>query len=773
MPSVDYFIPDTEDDTSSHVIAAYIDAYTNSDDLIVEPFCKSATIVTEALRSGRRVVAVNFNPLDALRTRLAFTSVSTRDLDAAVTGLSDSPKLGVPLREHLQRLYRTTCRQCGKEVVADYFIWERGQDIPQSVHYRCPACEDAGVRDCDETDAQVLQGVQPRGLHYWYVLDRVARHEGKAREFAENLLELYTPRNLYVLSNLVLKIEDLFADSALHDFLQLALLQCLELGSKLNAVPGEPAPPHTPRLRPPARFVEWNIWQLFESATRQLAQRQPASPVMLAANVQDVISPPSIAEAEGPIEPARASAGHKSVRQLVSELPPRSVSLILTRPPQLGRMRWALPYLWTGWLYGHEESALLWPLVRRRSSDWPWYLRAMRATLFALQKTLKADGHIVFIGHDRGLAYHEALALAAAGADLRLESALYHPSEREAPTKPFSGLRGDYRLTWTPGPPAPPWPMSLDELATKVRQIAVGAAEEALQRRGEPAPFVRLHCNIWDALAQQGVLQRVMSIKEPLSPLGFVRKQVKAALEEETNQTFVQLWEDEEDGGCLWWLLQPPDVPPLTERVERTVYETLESAAAIEALEFMRAVYQHFPGVLTPDAEWVMACLKSYAQQIESGHWALKEDDRQEQRVLARETVTRHLDTLGQRLGYEVSLGPQGFDVQWGKAGKEALGFVVLDSAALNCLLNLPPTDEFIRTRKLVVISEARQDLLRLRLARSMWMRKQLAASGWQFIQDVDLQKWGSQEEVTLADLDSLVGLDPLSIQDRTQLSLI
>jgi hypothetical protein len=190
-------------------------------------------------------------------------------------------------------------------------------------------------------------------------------------------------------------------------------------------------------------------------------------------------------------------------------------------------------------------------------------------------------------------------------------------------------------------------------------------------------------------------------------------------------------------------------------------------------MEFMRAVYQHFPGAVTPDAEWVMACLKSYAQEIESGHWALREDDRQEQRAVARETVMRDLDTLGQRLGYEVSLGLQGFDVKWGKAGKEALGFVVLASAALNCLLSLPPTDEFIRTRKLVVISEARQDLLRLRLARSMWMRKQLAASGWQFIQDADLQEWASQEEVTLADLDSLVGLDPLSIQDRTQLSLI
>jgi hypothetical protein len=98
---------------------------------------------------------------------------------------------------------------------------------------------------------------------------------------------LYTPRNLYVLFNLVLKAEDLFAGSPVHDSLRLALLQCLELGSKLNAIPGEPASRRAPRLRPPARFAEWNIWQLFEDATRELAQRQPASPVPLAANVSD------------------------------------------------------------------------------------------------------------------------------------------------------------------------------------------------------------------------------------------------------------------------------------------------------------------------------------------------------------------------------------------------------------------------------------------------------------------------------------------------------
>ncbi|KPL21451.1 MAG: hypothetical protein AMJ93_09590, partial [Anaerolineae bacterium SM23_84] len=239
MTSVEHFVPDAEADTSPRVVAAYIEAYTDVNDLIVDPFCRSPICVTTAVAAGRRAVAVNFSPLDALRTRLALVPVPTRDLDAAATRISDSPKFDMPLRRHLLRLYRTACRSCGNEVIADYFVWERGRDVPSQVSYRCAACGDAGLRDCVEADVQVLKDIDPRGLHYWYVLDRAARQDDEPRRFAAELLELYTPRSLYVLYNLVLKAEDLFAGSTIHDFLRLALLRCLELGSVLNPAPGD------------------------------------------------------------------------------------------------------------------------------------------------------------------------------------------------------------------------------------------------------------------------------------------------------------------------------------------------------------------------------------------------------------------------------------------------------------------------------------------------------------------------------------------------------
>lgn len=769
MTSVGHFIPDAEAKTSPHVIAAYVDAYTDVGDLVVDPFCQPSTLVTEAVALGRRAVATNFAPLDALRTRQALSRPSAREVNAATTRLSDSLKLGVSLREHVERLYRATCSHCREVAIADYFIWERDLDVPKRVSYRCPACGDAGTRDCDDSDASVLQEVKPRGLHYWYVLDRVARHEDDGRQFAASLLELYTSRNLYVLANLVLRIEDLFAGSTVLEFLRHVVLICLEQGSKLNAVPGEPPSPRGTQLRPPPRFVERNVWRLFDQVAHQLVEQQPRPQVPLSESVGDVVA--------GTLGRAPAAyVGHMSVRHLVQELPPAGVRLVLSHPIPLGRTRWAMPYLWTGWLYGHEEAALLWPLAKRQASDWHWYRRAMQATLQALKKTLTSDGHIIFVGQNKGLAYHEALALAAAGAGLRLESVLYHPCEPEGATEPFAGLRGDYRLAWAQGPPVPPWPMAPDELVEKVSEAAVAGAEDILNQRGEPASFGRLHFAIWKALAQRGLLQRLLVTEDPgsfsLEPL---REQIRTALEEEVDRTFMQLWEDEEGTGtCLWWLLQPSeDSTPLSEQVERMAHETLEAVETIGTMQFMQTVYSHFPGGLTPDTEWVRACLESYGRQVSSMEWALRDEDRPEQCDAARKVILQTLEDLGQRLGYEVHTGTDGFDVQWVQAGRDTLGFVMLDSAALSHLTEIPPPGGTDGMRMFAVIPLARQDLLRLRLARSKHLRKQLASKGWRFIRDLDLHEWALEPEIVLADLDSLTGLEPLAAQDRTQLSLM
>ncbi len=725
------------------MVAACLDAYAPPGGLVLDPFCQHPVVILEAVRSGRRVVATNLNPLDALRTRMESSPSPGRDLMAALSRLGDSPRLGASLQEHLQRLYRAACPHCGKPGSADYFVWDREQDTPKQVSYRCPACGQSGLRDCDEDDLRVLQEVQPRGLHYFYILDRIAKQEDRGRRLAERLLGLYTPRNLYVLSNLALKMDDLFAGLAVHDWLRLILLRCLELGSKLNPVPTEQSSTHAMGLTPPARFIERNVWQLFVDTARARAQ-SVATALPLAASMSEVVTTVAAAGPGASASPSRAFVGRMSIKELVQQLPAASVDLVLTQPHQLGRTRWALPYLWSGWLYGHALASSLWPLIRRRASDWPFYSRAMRTTLQALQKTLTPAGRIVFLGETAGLALQESLSLAAAGANLRLQSSLYHAREMEAATKAFAGLRGDYRMTWTKGPSSSPWRMPAQELKESIRQSAVDAAEEVLEQRGEPAPFARLHCAIWEALGQRNLLHRAMDTWERAELPEAVRDQVRAALEAAIGRTLVQLWKDDERQDCLWWLVAPPiDVLPLSERVELAVRDTLASATAVAAEDLRSAVYACFPQRLTPDAEWLEACIQSYGQALAPEQWALKPEDRPERRAQARDATCSELRDLGRRLGYEVSApDAEGLDLLWIREGQNAVGFMVLDTVELSRVLDWKLASTAAQMAKLAIFPTARRDLLHLKLTHFTWLRRQLVSKGWRLLKDTELQEW-------------------------------
>lgn len=762
MPTIEFWVPNTQSTGQSRSIEVHLRAFTEEGSLVLEPFCRSNTLTLLAAGAGRRVIAASFNPLDVLRARVALLTIPKRELDSALTHLSDAPKAEVTLREHLSRLYRTRCLRCGKEAQADYYVWQRGEALPDQVHFLCPACGESGLKPADDYDEQVLKETPPRGLHYWHILDRVVSQEGNARKLAAELLELYSPRNLYVISNLQLKVDALFSASPLHDVFRFALLEAMEKSSKLNAVPGDPPAAHSSGLRPPQRHAEWNVWTLFEQAVRALGGQQPIPAVLLEARPEKVVSPDSAAS---------CFMDHLTARRLASIVPKGSARLVWTEAPPLGRTHWALPYLWTGCLYGSRAAASLWPLVRRRSSDWPWYLSAMKAALAALAPTLHQDGYLVLVGSSKGAAFHEAVAMAAAGAGLQLESSVYHSLEPELPTKALGGLLGDYRSTWTASTGGPQWPMETSELLTNCRAATVHAAKELLTARAEPVPFARLHAHIWDTLAKRSLLQRALLIQDLEAPLDWMRQQVYVALESAVGAAFVQLWKGEDQDECLWWLARPDDGQPLAERVEVAVVALLEEHSPIDLTDLLTEVYRQFPGVLTPDEAWITACVRSYASPLDRDRWEINAADHREARSRARNETLSLLAKLGAKWGYGSRVDEGLSSVYWAQAGLETTALTVLDSGAVSTLVHQPVPASV--TRAFAILPEVRLDLIRQRFERSPNLRQELAVRRWQFIHDQDLVHWATEHETTAEDLSSLVSLDPFTIEGRGQLTLL
>jgi len=767
MEPIDYFVPGErgrENAVVSHlrwpipvgVAQVYVEAYTAPGELVLVPYCQGPAVVREIIAARRRVLALNFDPLLVLAVQAELSPLPARELDAAVARLGDSLKQGIPLRHYLERLYATTCPACLRPVVADYFIWDRDQGTPVAKSLRCGACAWDGRAAVEAEDLERLAQTPARGMHYHYILDRVAPHpEGDAlRPRVEMLLELYSSRNLYALAELSLKIEALFPAGPLQRALKVLLLDCLDRCSALAPLPDSMA--RRRGLARPGRYLERNVWRTFEEAASRW-QALAGRPLM------GLID--SLAEFQAAGEAGAGFVGQALVRDLSRLLPPRSMRLILTSPPPLDSAAWSLSYLWGAWLLGAEAAEPLRPLLRQRTPDPAWYARVMAGSLRTLGSLLREEGRLVLVLTGQRPALVEALLLAAGQARLGVAALVQ--------------CGADYRLELTPalrpealgGALQTVVPASPEPLEAQVRRVATEAAVETIRARGEPTPWESLHAAIYCRLAEAGLPARAAETeREGPAPLDLVAQAVGAALE---SPAFVLLPADGQVEK-LWWLAgwgqaSLPQVPPLSDRVEEAAWQVLHDALALTEADFSRAVYARFPGRLTPDAALVAACLASYGCQPTPGYWQLRAEDLPQARQGERRAIIEHLLALGRRLGYQAAPW-EPFDAAWFKGAEVCTAFVVRWRAAVGEALAL--SDRLQGATPYLVVPGGRAALVSYKLAHNPLWQQAVDQAGWGFIKYRHVRQLAAQPEVDEYALRTIVGLDPIVERETAQIPL-
>ena len=694
-----------------NVVEAYVRAYTAENGVVVDPFCRTDVVARRAARLGRRAVLADFNPLVAFIVRTTLTPLPLRELEAAFDRMQASLKLNAPLKEHLLKLYETTCPHCGRLANADYCLWSRQLAQPIKKHYHCYTCHEDRLEPTDDADRQALAGIEDKGFHYWAILERLSPPSEEGRALAQRLLDLFTPRNLYALATLATKIEAAIESPLSQAALKLALLQALDEGSKLRRLPDKPVS----RLHPPAQFVEVNVWQAFEAAyqmvRRQLEQDAPDAPrLRLASTLEQVVERELTlwSASRGPGSAPNVLVRRASARRLGEALPAESVDLILSAPPRLDQGDFlALSYLWTGWLLGKEEAAtfnLDYVLHPRRPGDWEWFAQALQPGLRALARSLGPSGRLVFTFSSYDLPYVEAVLLAAAATGLQLESVIYQPLPTAdlASATAFGGLAGQYTLRYLSPHLSPTPPLrgegkrgeggqgtSLAPLVADLQTTALRAAKDVLAQRAEPLSFNWLHNAIWWRLSQAGLLAQVATLAtEDTPPLAFLRQQVEEGLNKGLLRDLVHLAAESPQSAVLspqppdqqpatsdlppsaasravfWWLAKPSlATPPLSDRVEQAVYNVLSTASATTQAAIERVVYSLFPGLLTPEPGLIEVCLASYGHLLAppgrdtSRHvaqWQLRTEEQLPWRSREHTGIIALLIELGHRLGLQV-----------------------------------------------------------------------------------------------------------------------
>lgn len=755
----------------------YMEELTEPGEVVLTPFVQSDTAARAAAAHGRRSISVHGNPLCTLLTRLQLSPPPAELLNRLYAAVAASPHMGLTLRQHLLDLYRGRCPHCGWNLSAELFIWEREPRKLLARRYRCESCGSAGEAPADDADQQIAAAYPARALSYWRALHRLTRRDDPAYERLQELLELYTPRNLYALFELTRRLEAFAGrhpQPEAQDLWRALLLYCLDAGAGLDS---PERVRRTTRPAMPARFLERNVWLVFEEAcewARRLIETR--RPLPIATQWQTPLPPTTVTTA--------------SVGQLRKVLPANGISLIITAPPSPEPAFWIMSFLWTAWMSGRPQAEPLEPWLAHHLTDWDWYAEVFQRTLRALTHLLTSEGHIVLILRSEQERWIEALMTAVGMAGLDIAGFACQPAE------PLDGgpPAAEYRIVLRPGLRQMRLTLSLPEtqegLAGGLRLIGRQAVEEVLSLRAEPTQGLYLHAAAYRRLAEAFPWGTAGRVPLPAPLFYFITDHI---------------WEDLAGAGELFPMESDGEIPsarppepglrplfwwqagletslrqlPLTDRVERFVRDWLEREGPAPAPALCRAVYDQFPGFATPPQEAIAACLTSYGRPGADNRWELRPEDAPARRQAECLELADAIRDIGARMGMQVmrpdspagqELGLLPQDALW--AGERVWLFRVAADTALEHLR--PPAPLLANSPLLfLIIPGGRAPLvLYRRRACPLWNRA-LQRYGWRLVKFRLMRRLAGEMPREADELLKMLALDPIIVQDEPQARLL
>ena len=405
---------------SPDVVAAYIENYTKPGDVVLDPFCGSGITACEAVRLGRRAIAIDINPMATFITRLTLTPVNLSRLQWAFHDVKSICEKAV------SELFVTTCCLCHKNAVIEFVV--RDGDVPTQIAYKCTCSNKRLFKDPDGKDKSLDHSYEKKKIPLWYpsdVLLPVIR-----REKFQYLHELFTKRNLIALSTILNAIEKQ-KDLKIREMMKLSFTAALDKCSRLK--PLSYAKGDSPsslqqgwtavRFYAPRMWQEVNPWHAFERSFKKVYKGKQESN----AKLKDAIVGSSYED----LHKGRANAvilTGSADTILTEQLPERSVHYVLTDPPFGSHIQYlSLSTFWGAWLrfnFNYERELVENRYQGKTIDD---YERLLGEILKSIRKVTKPNKYIhIFYQDIRGPYLHKLFKLMSES-NILPERVLYQP----------------------------------------------------------------------------------------------------------------------------------------------------------------------------------------------------------------------------------------------------------------------------------------------------------------------------------------------------------
>jgi SAM-dependent methyltransferase len=250
-----------------NVFNELISHYSSPGEIVLDPFCGGGVTVVETLKSKRKAVGVDLNPVATYVTAMQSRPLDLEPFEAAFYQLSK--KVG----REISSFYLTRCADCDLDAVADWLEWDEGPEQIIRLRYNCSNCGSTKEKAATQNDLKLARELEEhfsdtvRTRDLWFPRTRISRGDKTDYLLTHDLKffhELFTRRNLLALAILHKEIARLQNHDA-RDFLNFVLSSSLKWASRQSHLRGnivEGWAMHAYWIYP--KSLEINVWNTFE-----------------------------------------------------------------------------------------------------------------------------------------------------------------------------------------------------------------------------------------------------------------------------------------------------------------------------------------------------------------------------------------------------------------------------------------------------------------------------------------------------------------------------